>query len=104
MSNEKNYTPEEIKAIVNEELRKVNLSLNREISPDEMASVSGGEAYHAGETLRTHEDIDKAWDIIDGIKKNYGTDVATIAAQEMKVIPIGTNILELISMSETQER
>lgn len=92
MSNVKQYTPEEIQAIVSEELRKANLTPNREIGPDEMEGVSGGDAYHAGANLRTHEDIDRAWDLIERVKQNYGTDVATIAAQEMKILPDGNAV------------
>ena len=44
MSIEKKYTQEEIRAIVDEELRK--LKTNCELSPDEMEKVSGGNQYY----------------------------------------------------------
>ena len=54
MDSEKKYTPEEINAIVDEELRKAGLNPGRELSADEMEQVSGG-AYIIPST---HEEID----------------------------------------------
>ena len=82
MSNDKKYTQEEIKAIVNEELRKAGLTPSREISADEMENVSGG-GYCTYVVPETHEDIDKIWNAIEAIKKAYGQDVAYLSAVEL---------------------
>ena len=82
MSNEKKYTREEIKAIVNEELRKAGLTSGQEISLDEMENVSGG-GYCTYVVPETHEDIDKIWDAIEAIKKAHGQDIAYMSAVEL---------------------
>ena len=82
MSNEKKYTQEEIKAIVNEELRKAGLTSGQEISLDEMENVSGG-GYCTYVVPETHEDIDKIWDAIEAIKKAHGMDIAFLSAKEL---------------------
>ena len=82
MSNEKKYTREEIKAIVNEELRKAGLTPSREISADEMEQVSGG---YDTRVFKSHEEIDQVMDIISSVWDKYGRDVAVIAAFDMKV-------------------
>ena len=82
MSNEKKYTREEIKAIVNEELRKANLNPDRELSADEMENVSGG-VYCTYVVPKTHGDIDKIWDAIEAIKKAHGMDIAFLSAKEL---------------------
>ena len=81
MDNEKKYTEEEIKAIVTEEIRKANLKQDDKLSPDELESVSGGVYIPP-----THEEIDKTWDLIEDMAKNFGMDVASIAAADMKLI------------------
>ena len=82
MSNEKKYTQEEIKAIIDEELRKAGLTPCREISADEMENVSGG-GYCTYVVPKTHEDIDKIWDAIEAIKKAHGQDIAYMSAVEL---------------------
>ena len=82
MSNEKKYTQEEIKAIVDEALRKAGLTPSREISADEMEQISGG---HYTRVFKSHEEIDQVMDIISNVWDNYGRDVAVIAAFELKV-------------------
>ena len=82
MSNEKKYTQEEIKAIVEEELRKANLAAGRELNMDEMEKVSGG-GYNTYVVPETHEDIDKIWDAIEAIKKAHGMDIAFLSAKEL---------------------
>ena len=81
MSNEKKYTQEEIRAIVNEELRKAGLTPSREISADEMENVSGG--YGKYDVPKSHEDIDRIWDAIEAIKKAHGMDIAFLSAKEL---------------------
>ena len=81
MSNEKKYTREEIRAIVNEELRKAGLTPSREISADEMENVSGG--YGKYDVPKSHEDIDRIWDAIEAIKKAHGMDIAFLSAKEL---------------------
>ena len=82
MSNEKKYTREEIKAVIDEELSKANMSMGKELSMDEMEKVSGG-GYNTYVVPETHEDIDKIWDAIEAIKKEYGQDVAYLSAVEL---------------------
>jgi hypothetical protein len=82
MSNEKKYTREEIRAIIDEELRKANLNPDRELSADEMEQVSGG---HYTRVFKSHEEIDQVMDIISSVWDKYGRDVAVIAAFDMKV-------------------
>ena len=82
MSNEKKYTQEEIKAIVEEELRKANLAAGRELNMDEMENVSGG-GYNTDVVPETHKDIDKIWDAIEAIKKAHGMDIAFLSAKEL---------------------
>jgi hypothetical protein len=79
MENEKKYTPEEIRAIVDEELRKANLNPNKELNPDEMDNVSGGKSV----TPSTHGEIDAKWDVIEQALKTYGADIALLTAQEL---------------------
>ena len=81
MSNEKKYTQEEIKAIVEEELRKANLAAGRELNMDEMENVSGG--YGKYDVPKSHEDIDRIWDAIEAIKKAHGQDIAYMSAVEL---------------------
>ena len=45
MSNEKKYTQEEIKAIVEEELRKANLAAGRDQYNCERSAAQGGYEY-----------------------------------------------------------
>ena len=82
MSNEKKYTREEIKAVIDEELRKANMSMGKELSMDEMENVSGG-GYCTYVVPETHEDIDKIWDAIEAIKKAHGQDIAYMSAVEL---------------------
>ena len=79
MENEKKYTPEEIRAIVDEELRKANLKPSRKLNPDEMENVSGGKSV----TPSTHGEIDAKWDVIEHVLKTYGADAALLAAQKL---------------------
>ena len=81
MSNEKKYTQEEIKAIVNEELHKAGLTTENELSMDEMENASGG--YGKYDVQESHEDIDKIWDAIEAIKKAHGMDIAFLSAKEL---------------------
>ena len=81
MSNEKKYTREEIRAIIDEELRKAGLTPENELSMDEMENASGG--YGKYDVQESHEDIDKIWDAIEAIKKAYGQDVAYLSAVEL---------------------
>ena len=81
MSNEKKYTREEIRAIVDETIRKAGLTPKNELSMDEMENVSGG--YGKYDVQESHEDIDKIWDAIEAIKKAYGQDVAYLSAVEL---------------------
>ena len=82
MSNDKKYTREEIRAIIDEELRKANLNPDRELSADEMENVSGG-GYNTYVVPETHKDIDKIWDAIEAIKKAHGMDIAFLSAKEL---------------------
>ena len=43
MDTEKKYTEEEIKAIVDEAVRKAGLKADDELNPDELENVSGGD-------------------------------------------------------------
>ena len=81
MSNEKKYTREEIKAVIDEELRKANMSMGKELSMDEMENVSGG--YGKYDVPKSHEDIDRIWDAIEAIKKAHGMDIAFLSAKEL---------------------
>lgn len=91
MSNEKEYTREEIRTIVDKELRKANMSLNTELSINEMEGVSGGRML----VPATHEEIDRRMDIIQAILDSYGFDVAYMAALEMDCVPeVGVNIYQ----------
>ena len=81
MSNEKKYTREEIRAIVNEELRKAGLTPENELSLDEMENASGG--YGKYDVPKSHEDIDRIWDAIEAIKKAHGMDIAFLSAKEL---------------------
>ena len=82
MSNDKKYTQEEIRAIIDEELRKANMSMGKELNMDEMEKVSGG-GYNTYVVPETHEDIDKIWDAIEAIKKAHGMDIAFLSAKEL---------------------
>ena len=81
MSNEKKYPREEIKAIIDEELRKANMSMGKELNMDEMENVSGG--YGKYDVPKSHEDIDRIWDAIEAIKKAHGQDIAYMSAVEL---------------------
>ena len=101
MSNEKKYTQEEIKAIVEEELRKANLAMGTELNMDEMETVAGGNGYTGHDAPggnsyvvpKTHEEIDAKWDIIDYTLKNYGPDAAYIMTQKLQVLAGGESLL-----------
>ena len=83
MSNEKKYTQEEIKAIVEEELRKANLAMGTELNMDEMETVAGGNGYTGHDAPggnsyvvpKTHEEIDAKWDIIDYTLKAISSNI-----------------------------
>ena len=81
MSNEKKYAREEIRAIIDEELRKAGLTPENELSMDEMEKVSGG--YGKYDVPNSHEDIDRIWDAIEAIKKAHGQDIAYLSAVEL---------------------
>jgi hypothetical protein len=81
MSIEKKYTEEEMKAFVAEEIRKMNLGMNRELSADELESVSGGNYV----VPKTHEEIDRLWDSVEAVRKGYGQDVAYHYASELNL-------------------
>ena len=81
MSNEKKYTREEIRAIVEEELRKAKVG--KELSLEEMENVSGGRMLIPA----THEEIDRRMDIVQTILDSYGFDVAFFAALELDCMP-----------------
>ena len=81
MSNEKKYTREEIRAIVDETIRKAGLTPKNELSMDEMENVSGG--YGKYDVPKSHEDIDRIWDAIEAIKKAHGQDIAYMSAVEL---------------------
>ena len=81
MSNDKKYTREEIRAIIDEELRKAGLTPENELSMDEMENVSGG--YGKYDVPKSHEDIDRIWDAIEAIKKAHGQDIAYMSAVEL---------------------
>ena len=81
MSIEKKYTEEEMKAIVAEEIRKMNLGMNRELSADELESVSGGNYV----VPKTHEEIDRLWDSVEAVRKAYGQDVVYFYAWELNL-------------------
>ena len=81
MSIEKKYTREEIKTIVDGELRKANLNPVRELNMNEMESVSGG--------LDTHDQIDAKWNVVSNVLNVYGREVALITAQELGIRPGG---------------
>lgn len=80
MGNEKKYTQEEIRAIVDEEIRKAGLNPERELNLNEMENVSGG-----ARIFKTHKEIDEVMDIICRVWDTYGRDVAAITACELKV-------------------
>ena len=80
MSNEKKYTREEIKAIVDEEIAR--LKGTKELSPNEMGQAAGGDVYYA----QTHEEIDEYWDLIQRTKDKFGTDAAEQIAFSLHLI------------------
>ena len=80
MGNEKKYTQEEIRAIVDEEIRKAGLNPERELNLNEMENVSGG-----ARIFKTHKEIDEVMDIICRVWDTYGRDVAAITAYELRV-------------------
>ena len=81
MSIEKKYTEEEMKAIVAEEIRKMNPGMNRELSADELESVSGGKYV----VPKTHEEIDRLWDSVEAVRKAHGQDVVYFYAYELNL-------------------
>ena len=105
MSNEKKYTPEEIKAIVEEELRKANLHPGKELSVDTMEGVSGGglpkETYLVP---KTHEEIDEKWDVVQSVMDTYGADVAYITAQQLQIIAGSSNLFRLYGPETLRKR
>ena len=106
MSNEKKYTPEEIKAIVEEELRKANLHPGNELSADALEGVSGGGVIPK-ETYRvpkTHEEIDAKWDIVQSVLDKYGVDVAYITAMQLQVIAGSSNLLTIYGPQKLRKR
>ena len=84
--SEKKYKPEEIRAIVDGELRKANLNSRRELSASELEKVNAGTMI----VPDTHEEIDQKMDILQRILDVAGPDATLIAAQEMQLVP-GTN-------------
>ena len=103
MSNEKKYTQEEIKAIVDEELRKANLTTAKELSMDEMEEASGGSDAPGGNAYvipKTHAEIDVKWDVVQATLEKYGVDIASMMARQLQVlsgrdgllIEYGTNV------------
>ena len=85
MDNEKKYTEEEIKAIVDEAIRKAGLKMDDELNPDELDNVSGGDFIIPEGT--THADIDAKWDVIQATLDFYGSDVAYLTAQQLGCAP-----------------
>ena len=86
--NEKKYTQEEIREIMDGAIRKANLRSRRELSLDEAGNVSGGDII----IPQTHEEIDQLWDIIQSLRDIYGRDVAYMAAWEMHATAAPTAI------------
>ena len=80
MGNEKKYTQEEIRAIVDEEIRKAGLNPERELNLNEMENVSGG-----ARIFKTHKEIDEVMDVICRVWDTYSRDVAAITAYELRV-------------------
>ncbi len=78
MNNEKKYTQEEIKAMVNEELAK--LKGTKELNLNDMEHAAGGWVP------KTHEDIDTFWNMIQNLKDNVGGDAAGLAALQFGLI------------------
>ena len=87
MSNEKKYTREEIRAIADEEIRR--MKENGELNPDEMAGISGGNDYISNNKLVTYngevlsaETIRRDTAIAREIAKTYNKDVARVFLEE----------------------
>lgn len=97
MESEKKYSPEEIREIVDKELRKANLKLNKELNLDEMDHVAGGAVIPS-----THEEIDANWDLVASMEKAYGTRTAAIFARSLGLISSESNLLDF-SVSELRE-
>ena len=88
MSIEKKYSEEEIRSIVDE--AKAKLGMNRELSTDELESVSGGVGpedalRHEYPLPKTHEEIDQRWDAVQIAKEKYGDEVALFMAVKMNL-------------------
>ncbi len=81
MANEKNCTREEIRAIVDKELRKANLNPAGEIGPDEMNHAAGGKILPG-----THEEIDTKWDMVEVVLETYGIEAASVLAADLGLI------------------
>ena len=77
--SEKKYTQEEIRAIVDEAMRKANMTSRWELSASELEKVNAGTMIIPD----THEEIDQKLDIIQSVLDIYGPDVALITAQEL---------------------
>ena len=66
--SEKKYTPEEIRAKVDEAIRKAKLNARHELSPDEAQNVSGGNAYYDGDRRVLYDGRD--YYDLDAFKQN----------------------------------
>ena len=78
MSMEKKYTQEEIKAIVDEEIRKQ--AANRELSPDDLENVSGGiskEQFEADAAVARHLHQKYGYDFARTYLEQQGWEVKT---------------------------
>ena len=76
MEKENKYTQEEINAILDEVNRKMDLKLSRKLTTDELENVSGGTLDKV--MALSHQEIDKMFDALQIILKEYGPDVARL--------------------------
>ena len=92
MSIEKKYTEEEIREIVDEEIRKAKALESEELSPNELENVSGGDTLYNekgqritadGEIFGVPGGIDKHVQFARDLEKKHGKDVARIWLEEM---------------------
>ena len=90
MSDKKEYTKEEIKAFVDEAIRKIKSGEKRELSPEELEDAAGGRTLATGEEV-TEEVIRQYADYFRSI--NISLDLLIAFSDEMGFYPMDTKLL-----------